>query len=463
MARLREHPALAQHHPLLQAREETVGVAGSSPSLLQRLEWMLYHSAGSMGEYLHPGSLERRVQALVTHYKRKRSELDPDDATMALINSTAAAKRPRLIVSKQEVSHCSAGFGARGCVLSSNLDLLRHVCSFLDGREVLRCRAVDRFLYVHAPSFVRSLHLEASTATVSSRRAGNSAAALGLCDLLRECENLQNLTISNRSNLAHLKAGVVFPRALTASSYMASLAPASYGYQLVREVASALEGGACPALETLELLAPFDFATESDAVLLALRPLAELHNREPLRKLVLDSTFLGDRGIAQLSELLEAKAQSFSKLQTLVVSNNFMGESGCKALLKAIENCADLQTLDLSRNILTDTDALALADLLDDPTTASDSCEDLEGDRKMEDAAMDQPMDGVLRLRGLRTLLLQDNFITCDGFHAITIALCARRSFVAAISGSTDDDEDEEDEGDELDDDDEEDELMDTE
>ncbi|RLN93437.1 hypothetical protein BBJ28_00003924 [Nothophytophthora sp. Chile5] len=464
MARLREHPALAQHHPLLQAREETAGaVASSSPSLLQRLEWMLYHSAGSMGEYLHPESLERRVQALVTHYKRKRSELDPDDATMALINSTAAVKRPRLIVSQQEISHCSVGFGARGCVLNSNLDLLRHVCSFLDGREVLRCRAVDKFLYVHAPSFVRSLHLEASTATVSSRRTGNSVAALGLCDLLHECENLQNLTISNRSNLAHLKAGVVFPRALTASSYMASLAPASYGYQLVREVSRALEGGACPALETLELLAPFDFAIESDAVLLALRPLAEIQKRKPLRHLVLNSTFLGDRGIAQLSELLETKAQSFSKLRTLVVSNNFMGETGCRSLLKAIENCADLQTLDLSRNILTDTDALALADLLDDPTTASDSCEDLEGDRKMEDAAMDQQTDELLRLRGLRTLLLQENFITCDGFHAITIALCARRGFVATISGSTDDEEDEEDEEDELFEDEDEDELMDME
>ncbi|ETM42439.1 hypothetical protein L914_11914 [Phytophthora nicotianae] len=419
MARLRSHPALAQHHPILQTREDT----GTSPSLLQRLEWMLYHSAGSLGEYLHQPSLERRVQGLVTHYKRKRSATDPSEAIMEAIRASAAKRqRPRLAITEAEVRNCSVG--ARGCVLNSNLDLLHQVCSFLDGKGVLRCRGVNKFLYLHAPSFVRSLHIDAASVPIVETRNQGDGAASGLSILLHECQNLTSLTISNQANQIHLKAGVVFPRALTASTYMASLATASYGHQLVREVANALESGACPSLERLELLAPFDFATESDAVFMVLNAL-----RNPLKYLVLDATFLGDHGIQQLAELFETKDTIFEHLETLTVRNNFMGESGCRALLEAIESFSELQTLDLSRNILTDTDAFALADLLDDPMPE----ENLYDDCKISS----EEQFNVLGLAGLRTLNLQENFITCDGFHAITIALCSREGFVATVGDAT--------------------------
>ncbi|KAH7491673.1 hypothetical protein KRP22_002858 [Phytophthora ramorum] len=423
MARLRSHPALAQHHPILQAREDT----GASPSLLQRLEWMLYHSAGSLSEYLHQPSLERRVQSLVTHYKRKRANTEPSDDIMANICAAAAKRRrPQLSISEEEIRNCSVG--AKGCVLNSNLDLLHHVCSFLDGRQVLRCRAVNKFLYLHAPSLVRSLQLDASTASTASvaqlRNCGDGAAN-GLQTLLLECKNLTSLTISNKNNQTHLKAGVVFPRALTASTYMASLATTSYGHQLVREVACALQIGACPLLEKLEFLAPFDFAAESDGVFLALQALTESATcRKPLAQLVLDATFLGDRGVARLAQLFETQDTHFQHLQTLTLRNNYMGETGCRALLEAVEPFAQLQTLDLSRNILTDTDAFALADLLD---TDMSYCANVDGDHK--------DCNG-LAFAGLHTLNLQENFITCDGFHAITIALCSREGFVATVGGA---------------------------
>ncbi|KAG3034428.1 hypothetical protein JG687_00002045 [Phytophthora cactorum] len=421
MARLRSHPALAQHHPILHTREDT----GTSPSLLQRLEWMLYHSAGSLSEYLHQQSLERRVQGLVTHYKRKRSETEPSEAIMAAIRASAAKRlRPQLTITENEIRNCSVG--AKGCVLNSNLDLLHQVCSFLDGKDVLRCRGVNKFLYLHAPSFVRSLHIDAGSAHVAETRNRGDGAASGLSTLLHKCKNLSSLTISNQANQVHLKAGVVFPRALAASTYMASLATASYGHQLVREVANALEAGACPSLERLELHAPFDFATESDAVFMVLNALTESRDtRIPLRHLVLDATFLGDHGIQQLAELFETKDTSFEHLQTLTVRNNFIGEAGCRALLEAIELFSELQTLDLSRNILTDTDAFGLADLLDDP-----GAEENLWDSKVEQFT-------VLGLAGLRTLKLQENFITCDGFHAITIALCSREGFVATVGDAT--------------------------
>ncbi|RLN48248.1 hypothetical protein BBJ29_008627 [Phytophthora kernoviae] len=418
IARLRNHPALAQHHPILQVREDT----GTRPSLLQRLEWMLYHSAGSLSEYLHQPSLERRVQALVTHYKRKRSETDPSDDVLDAIRASAAKRlRPQVVVTEQDIRNCNVG--AKGCVLNSNLDLLHHVCSFLGGRDVLRCRAVSKFLYLHAPSFVRSLHIDAATVL-----------------------NLSSLTISNRVNQTHFKAGVVFPRALTAASYMASLASTSHGYQIVREVAKALKGGACPQLETLELLAPFDFASESDGVLMVLKALAESkvqqRTRTPLKHLVLDATFLGDRGVEQLSSLFESNDAFFEHLQILTVRNNFMGEAGCRALLEATESFSKLKTLDLSRNILTDTDALALADLLDELATDSSYCSDTEVNHKMHDDEYVSEQLSMLGLPALRTLKLQENFITCDGFHAITIALCARHGFVATVGSSRDVNED---------------------
>jgi hypothetical protein len=443
MARLRSHPALAQHHPILQAREDT----GPSPSLLQRLEWMLYHSAGSLGEYLHQPSLERRVQGLVTHYKRKRNATDPSEDVMNAIRAAAAKRqRPSLTISDQEIRNCSVG--ARGCVLNSNLDLLHHVCSFLDGRDVLRCRTINKFLYLHAPSLVRSLHIDAAWASVAETRNLGDGAASGLGALLHECTNLTSLTISNQTNQTHLKAGVVFPKALTASTFMASLATSSYGHQLVREVTHALEDGACPSLERLELLAPFDFATESDAVPRVLRALAESDpeqgRRKPLLHLVLDATFLGDRGAEQVAELLEIHDTFFQHLKTLAMRNNFIGESGCRALLEAIEPFGELETLDLSRNILTDSDAIALADLLDDPVTDMSFCDSVEDER--ETSAEDGESLSVLGLSGLRTLQLQENFITCDGFHAITIALCSRDSAVATIGATSYEEEEEEDE-----------------
>ncbi|KAE8896078.1 hypothetical protein PF005_g3400 [Phytophthora fragariae] len=459
MARLRNHPVLALHHPLLQAREDT----GASPSLLQRLEWMLYHSAGSLSEYLHQPSLERRVQGLVTHYKRKRADTDPSEEVMAAIRATAAKRqraRPQLSISEDEVRRCSVG--ARGCVLNSNLDLLHQVCSFLDGADVLRCRGVNKFLYLHAPSLVRTLHVDAVRASVTETRNRGDGAASGLCTLLHECTNLTSLTISNRANQTHLKAGVVFPRALTAATYMASLATTSYGHQLVRQVADALDEGACSSLERLELLAPFDFAAESDGVLLALRALAEPKRcqraRKPLKHLVLDATFLGDRGVEQLAGLLDSQGAFFQHLQTLTVRNNFMGETGCRALLEAIESFDELQVLDLSRNILTDTDALALADLLDDPVADMNFCDSADGDWK-EDERVPEHLD-VLGLAGLRTLKLQENFITCDGFHAITIALCARQGFVATVGNATDNNEGEEEEEEEVEEEEDEVELM---
>uniref|UniRef100_M4B8M4 F-box domain-containing protein n=1 Tax=Hyaloperonospora arabidopsidis (strain Emoy2) TaxID=559515 RepID=M4B8M4_HYAAE len=428
MVRLQSHPALAQHHPILQSTRDSTG---TSLSLLQRLEWMLYYCAGSLSEYLHQPSLERRVQGLVTHYKRKRSETESSEDVVESVRApTAKRQRPQLTITEEVISNNS--IQASECVLNSNVDLLRNVYSYLEGMDVLRCRFVSKFLYVQTPSLVRTLHIDAASMSVTARQTYGDGAADGLSTLLHQCKNLTSLTISNQVNQTHIKANVVFPRALTTSTY------ASYGYQLVCGAAEAFSNGACPLLQELKLVAPFDFATESDAVITVLRALTDSKRergviRTPLKHLALDATFLGDRGVQQLADLFETQSVFFVHLETLTVRNNFIGETGCRDLLEAIELFSDLHTLDLSRNILTDTDALTLADLLDNFVIDLSCYDCMESDQKM--TSQDGQLS-VLGLASLRTLKLQENFITCDGFHAIAIALGAREGFPVP-TGST--------------------------
>ncbi|CAI5736544.1 unnamed protein product [Hyaloperonospora brassicae] len=435
MVRLQSHPALAQHHPILQTSRASTG---TSLSLLQRLEWMLYYCAGSLSEYLHQPSLERRVQSLVTHYKRKRPDTESRDGVVESIRASAA-KRQRPELTMTEDTRDRGTSGASECVLTSNLDLLRHVCSFLDGRDVLRCRFVSKFLYLQTPPFVQTLHIDAASVAIAHTRVRDNGAAYGLSTLLHQCNNLTSLTISNQVNQTHVRANVVFPRALTRSMH------ASKGYQLVCEVAEAFSRGACPLLQELKLVAPFDFATESDAVLVVLRALTDATlEEEPararLKHLVLDATFLGDRGVQQLADLFETQGTFFKQLETLTARNNFIGETGCRDLLEAIELFSNLHTLDLSRNILTDTDALTLADSLDNLVVDLSCYDCMEGNHKMiSEDECDRGRLCVLGLAGLRTLILQDNFITGEGVRAITIALSSRESFVVSTIDSTDD------------------------
>lgn len=476
MARLREHPILAVN-PALQRDAARHGM----PSLLQRLEWMLYHAAHSLGEYANVDSLERRVQALVTHYKRRTSiaaadasstsedsestsESDTDTTPLPLLR-TGRTRRLRSVNSEEDAlptgkrQHTLASSSdseserqtdwhikfvvgdslrpRHGCSLSHNLDLLRHVFSFLDGREALRCRAVSRFFRLHAPSFVCTLHFEGSASGAMPR---TSEDARGLTSLLLQCQNLRAVSIGSSANQTNIKAGVVFPRALSQATADTS---ASLGHQVALELAEAVARGGCRKLEALELRAPFDFANESDAALELLRSLVAADSdavastgrtnaarRSPLKRLVLDSTFLGDKGVLELTQVVRASPHRFRCVELLGLRNNFFGEGGCQALLETIQACMPrLRALDLRQNILTDVDAIRIADLLDQPASASDSCGSAM-DQTQAEAAL-RPLLSVPRLRSIQ---LDGNFIGCEGYHAISIALCARREAIRRSS-----------------------------
>lgn len=478
MARLREHPILAVN-PALQRDAARHGM----PSLLQRLEWMLYHAAHSLHEYANVDTLERRVQALVTHYKRgnsssgaadlsdtsEDSEAHADEATsesdtdvkaprtrrLRSVNSENDAlpsgKRQHTLPSapgsdRQPECHIKVTVGAdlqqrHGCSLSHNLDLLRHTFSFLDGREALKCRAVSQFFRLHAPSFVCTLHVDVSTLSGSGLRPSQDAH--GLAKLLLQCQNLRAVSISSSANLSNIKAGVVFPRALSQAS---DDTPASFGHQVALALAEAVARGGCRKLEALELHAPFDFANESTAALELLRSLVtadsgtapstdrpRVMKRSAMKRIVLDSTFLGDKGTMELSRMVEDNPHVFRRVEQFGLRNNFFGEGGCQAVIEAIRvSMPRLRTLDLSQNILTDVDAIRIADLLDQPASVGGLTE--AKDQTEAEAAM----HSLLAVPRLRSVQLEGNFIGCEGYHAISIALCARRELVRQASREDD-------------------------
>ncbi|KAE9012429.1 hypothetical protein PF010_g9444 [Phytophthora fragariae] len=354
---------LRRLHPVLAGTKcASNGSAVALPSLVQRLEWMLYNAAHSMHEYTHEQSLERRVQALVT-------QLEPKVVTEHQ-TTTNSRKRDRDV----GISSCSdpeerrrRSLRDRSVFMLENDDnLVGLVLSFLSGRTVLQLRSVNRFLSEKAPKMQ-----------------------------------------------AHEPRGEL----------------------LLRDITRAFELGACPELQELDLGSPLDYFAESDDVLKCLEAFAT--GRVPtqrgavgdaglLKYLRLDSTYLGDARLSRLAGVFEEAADRsrscvncFGSLKTLVLRNNFIGEAGCQALLRMLQSLPALRVLDVSGNILTDLDALALADWI--------SC---------RAGAFKTPGNLIARSGGscedespvvqLRTLLLQDNFIGQEGLEALSSALNAR-------------------------------------
>lgn len=463
----------------------------ATASVVQRLEWMLYNAAHSRNEYASHCSLERRVQALVTQQLGTGQQSTspapstaaslaayrkPEPAAIGVRASKAmpgcqrqsCAKRPRRaslsnlsledtaalaggrrITTFKRQRHeesAQAGHGssysipARGpeaaaitanmngsstLFLNDALDLVSQVFHYLDGDEVLRARSVNRFLATHAPSMVHSLTLDARKVSLQS----NFLASDRLTLLMIKCTNLRCLVVTNSRNASNsfsdLPRGYGVP-VINSNSDLQQLKQV-HGYEILAHVTAAFHRNACLALETLELRAPFEFATESDTILDCLRSLAfrntttsphrgGLKPHKPttatatatLKHLVLDSTFLGDARIQQLAALLQTSSPYFQHLQTLVLRGNFVGEAGCKALFQRLHHCPRLEELDMSGNILTDVDAMALADALEHADSAA-AC-----GRNFQPFSL------------LQKVTLHENYIGMDGFYALSSAICTR-------------------------------------
>lgn len=345
-------------------------------SLAQRLEWMLYHAAFSLEEYGNQRSLERRIRALATHIEPSAAMVQRLCGSKRVVggdfNEREKPGKRRRQEESDEICEMEQleinAIDQSELFLGNDNCLVSHVMSFLDGADVLKCRGVNRFIRDAAPGMVRTLKINARIAGLKSLQLGS------LGKLLHACENLTALTMGNQLNRGNA--------VLTSSSHGASplqLDPNTCpmpcsARRVLTEVAKAFEGGACPHMQFLTLDAPMDHLVESSEVLQVMEAFAT--GREmlaasrvkaaPLKELRLEATFLGDRRIERLAEMLRKGSEGcFSSLETLSLSNNYIGAGGCRALMDALPHLPALASLDLSCNILTDLDAVALVDVLE--------------------------------------------------------------------------------------------------
>ncbi|KAJ8579098.1 hypothetical protein ON010_g104 [Phytophthora cinnamomi] len=465
---------LRRLHPVLAGTKCTAAASNGStvvvPSLVQRLEWMLYNAAHSMHEYTHEQSLERRVQALVTQLEPKVAiEHRQQQAANTTRNSSSKRyrdiggtssdeldkKRQRLEEQAQLSSHNSRPFRDRSVfMLENDNNLVALVLSFLSGRTVLQLRSVNRFLSDNAPRMVSTLHLETHSPALQHFSSGT------LTTLLLRCSKLTSLVVTSKlrdydvcvevdasvrrtaRTMVHRRPSFSRPTRQDGRSANGVVA----GELLLRDITRAFERGACPELQELDLGSPLDYFAESDDVLKCLEAFATGRRRGstaprgavaagPLKYLRLDSTYLGDARLNRLADVFEQTADRsctncFGLLKTLVLRNNFIGEAGCQALLRMLQCLPALRVLDMSGNILTDLDALALADWIssrtDDLKSSSPLLEQSECYNDHEDVQPRWRRSVPPQAVRLRTLLLQDNFIGQEGLEALSSALNAR-------------------------------------
>lgn len=430
---------LRRLHPVLAGTKCTTTDSNGStvvvPSLVQRLEWMLYNAAHSMHEYTHEQSLERRVQALVTQLEPKVTrEGNSNSKRNRNSNNEGSDHGPdkkRQCFSTRSPTHRSV------FLLDNDDNLVGLVLSFLSGRTVLRLRSVNKFLLENGPKMVTALHVETHAPALQHFSTGT------LTRLLLSCSKLTSLVVTSKlrshTEMVRKPSRVMVYRRLSFSRPLKNGLLA--GELVLRDITRAFERGACPELQELDLGSPLDYFAESDDVLKCLDAFATGRRRSlgtqriaaPLRYLRLDSTYLGDTRLNRVAGVFEQATEGncvncFGSLKTLVLRNNFIGEAGCQALLRVLQCLPALRVLDVSGNILTDLDALALADWIscrvDDikspqnPRTQNGCCSShkIIPKRKRSDTPAVK----------LRTLLLQDNFIGQEGLEALSTALNAR-------------------------------------
>lgn len=400
---------------------------------------MLYNAAHSMHEYTHEQSLERRVQALVT-------QLEPKVVTEQ--KQQQGSKRGRDVritkgdKKRQRIQDTSRSLRDRSVFMLENDDnLVGLVLSFLSGRTVLQLRSVNRFLAENAPKMVSTLHLETHSPALQHFSSGTLTA------LLLRCSKLTSLVVTSKLRDYDVCVEVDEPVRRTTRTmvhrrpsfsrptHRYGTKPANRvvaGELLLRDITQAFEQGACPELEELDLGSPLDYFAESDDVLRCLEAFATgkptrrgaVDGAGPLQYLRLDSTYLGDARLSRLAGVFEQVADRsrrcvncFGSLKTLVLRNNFIGEAGCQALLRMLQCLPALRVLDVSGNILTDLDALALADWI---SSRAEQLLKAPGNPIALGCEAESPAVQ------LRTLLLQDNFIGQEGLEALSTALNAR-------------------------------------
>lgn len=367
----------------------------AAATLAKRIELSLYARASSLDEYTNLSTLHRRLQSLVSlscHEAAATRSLEHvllspkrrfPSRNLNLMASTPPAftsKRRRLaaLSSSQSEESSSRIFPGIGD------DCVRAIFAFLDGREVVANRVLNRVAADVLPSCVvrLTLHVQQLKRCLESENLD-----------LHKLPNLQELVVYDQTVI-----GVATPRDVPLHAYgCTGLAPGQRndGEHVVLQLAAALIAGAGRRLRQLHLVSVFSNTSRCNALRSLCDTLA--HGACPeLEDLLLGGSSSMDTGAADVARLL--KSRGVPALVRLDLRRNYIGEAGLERLVAALAlgHAPKLRHLCLGGNILTDTCVAPLTELL-----AGGACPHL------------------------RFLGLEDNFLSPDGVQRIIAAATA--------------------------------------
>lgn len=222
-------------------------------------------------------------------------------------------------------------------------ELNRIVWSYVDGTQIMRCRAVSRAARALAPLFVSSLQLSCNAVQVAlATRSGNAC-------ILSECVHLKHLEIVSLSS--GMTFGKLSMRAIDCPQRF--VVTHDDHEQIVLALAEQLRINAFPRLTRLGLTCLFtneEADGEADVLLNTLM----LGCCPQLEELCLPGNSFGDYGAAKVAQMLRSRV--CAKLTRLDLRRNFIGEDGIRSLCHALaDGCAPhLAELCLGGNTITD-------------------------------------------------------------------------------------------------------------
>lgn len=411
-----------------------------TPSLAKRIELSLYSRAASFHEYRDLNTLRRRLQSLVSlsfHEaavsrraalatkpqlgKRKLRCATPFGVSRLILKrprcapaapSTSAVcsfetnapcflsstvplqLQPRVARSGSSYTSCCASSSAVAAAVAAvatqsffltNEDVLRQIYAFLPGVETIQSQAVNRFAARVLPTCVFSLDVEVR----AMQRAFDTASASLLCRFA----NLTRLNIYNAAKLCDQHETGPSLHAWGCSEL--DMSHDNAGEDVVKQLAEAIELGACRRLTRLRLVSVFTNTCRGNALHLLCAALVK-GSCPDLEDLLLGGNGFSDVGTVDVAWLL--RVGSLPRLTRLDIRRNYIGESGLKRVMAALAagRCPRLKYLCMGGNIITDNCVAPVVELL-----ASALCPQL------------------------RFLGLEDNFLSARGVHCIIQAAVA--------------------------------------
>lgn len=347
-------------------------VDSSISYIARRAELALYSQAHSVREYRNPQTLSRRLHALVVklHMHNLAAREDaavaaeevalqalatPQTASLqASVGPVAASPRKRLrcpltmpgavAVKRQRIDVAVTTPADRSsCRLffDGTTDLLQHVTTFLDARDVLRCSMASRLASRALPSFVSRIDVSVQAlqvlAPMHRRRFFAKFPSLKTFALYGGSASHQPLQVDAQHEAASIQQNAVVRSVLTALSRVSLL-----------------------KLERVRLGCAYMEGLGDRITCQVARVVLAASARFPLlQELSLCGNGIADDGIASLHEALVARHASDSRathqhLRLLNIEQNFVGERGVMQLADAVSASNGALVVRMGGNLVCD-------------------------------------------------------------------------------------------------------------